>query len=120
MSSRSIAADENGDIYLPDGANVALVTGQDAVIQNVSMATKKILGENPFNSTEGIDYFGTVFNPQPDYDQFRFQLTQAALSVPDVVEVVSVSMSRNESSVEYVMQINSIYGPATVTELITK
>lgn len=120
MAIKTLQTNEFGDLYVVDGSSLGLLDGKDAAVQDVGSATKKILGENPFNSLEGVDYFGTVFSPSPDYDQFRLQLTEAALTVPDVTEVTSIEITKEGDQVNYVMQINTVYGPATVASPITR
>lgn len=120
MAILSFKADDNGDLSLHNGANLAMVSGKEAVAQDVGQATKKLLGENPFNTSEGVDYFGTVFSPNPDYDQFRFQLVQAAMSVPDVVEVYSLEITKTGDQLYYKMEVNSKYGQITVSNSIVR
>lgn len=120
MALKTLQTDDNGDLYIVDGSSLGVLHNKDAVIQDVSSATKKILGENPFNTLEGVDYFGTVFSPTPDYDQFRLQLMEAALTVADVTDVVSIEITQNGDQISYTMQINTIYGPATVASPITR
>lgn len=135
MAILTIAADINNDLYLPDGHNLRLDQGEAAVQQGLEQATKMVKGENPFNSDEGVDYFGHIFCPNPNYDMFRFDLTQAALSVPDVVSVQDITMTRTKSDLQvdeelrgvsssksdvlsYTMTVATVYGKATIEESV--
>lgn len=118
MAISTLAINANNDLYLVDGSNFGVLTGIDAVVQDVGQATRKVRGENQFNINEGVDYFGAVFSPVPDYDAFRAQLIDAALSVPDTIDVVSVTMARAGDAINYQMEITTIYGTTTVSGAI--
>lgn len=135
MAIVTIAADLNNDLYLPDGHNLELISGENAVVQGLEQATKMVRGENPFNADEGVGYFDYIFCPVPNYDMFRFDLTQAALSVPDVVSVQDITMTRVPSTIQadqnltgvssskndalsYALTVSTIYGKTTIEETI--
>lgn len=119
MAITTMAVNDVGDLYLVDGSNFGFLSGVAAIIQDIGQATKKVRGENQFNVAEGIDYFGVVFSPTPDYDSFRAQLIEAALSVPDTVDVTSVVMERDGDNLNYEMTVTTIYGSAEVNGAIS-
>lgn len=119
MSIATLAVNELGDLYLADGSNLLLLEGEAAVAQDVGQATKMIKGENPFDTAQGVDYFNTAFSPVPNYDQFRFQLSAAALSVPDTIEVTSLEITREGENLNYDMEVSTIYGPVISSQRIS-
>ena len=118
MSLATFQVDENGDLFLVDGANLGLVYDVDAVTQDIGQATKMLLGENPYDTSQGVDYFGTVFSPQPDYDAFRVQLAREALTIPDTTGVMGVELTKDGNELTYVMEVATVYGTVTVANSI--
>lgn len=114
MATSTLQVNANEDLFLPDGRNLVILSGVDACVQNVRQATKMRLGENTFNVNEGVDYFGTIFSPQPDYDAARKSISQAILSSPDVISIESLDISISGNTFSYVAQIMTIYGLQTV------
>lgn len=135
MAISTIATDLNNDLYLPDGHNLRMDEGEAAVASGLEHATKMVRGENPFDSNEGVGYFDYVFAPRPNYDMLRYDLTQAALSVPDVVSVQDITITRAASTLKseeglrgissshndvltYTITVATIYGRSTIEETI--
>jgi hypothetical protein len=115
MATSTLACDENNDIYLPDGRNLLLLTGRDAVVQNVRAACLLRLGEDIYNQNNGIDFFGNIFTPQQNYDAARKDVTTAILNVPDVLSIDSLTITITQNTFDYVANIVTVYGPATVS-----
>lgn len=115
MATLSIQTNANNDIYLPDGRNLFLITGLPAVEQNVRHACLMRLGEDIYNTQNGVDYFGTVFTPQQSYDAARKSLQTAILSVTDVTSIESLTITISANTFEYEADITTIYGPTTVS-----
>lgn len=118
MSLTTFKVDENGDLFLVDGANLGLIFDEEAVAQDVGQATKMLLGENPYDTTQGVDYFGTVFSPQPDYDAFRVQLAREALTIPDTTGVLGVELSKEGNNLIFKMEVATVYGIVTAENSI--
>lgn len=70
--------------------------------------------EDVYDTAKGIDYFGLVFSPQPDYDGIRLAITNAILSVKDVVSIESLVIDVSANSFNYSALINTIYGQTQV------
>jgi hypothetical protein len=115
MATSTLQTNSNNDLYLPDGRNLIVVGGIPACSQSIGQATKMRLGEDIYSTLAGVDYFGTVFTPQPDYDAARQSLTTAILSCPDVISIESLSIEISADSFNYVAEINTIYGPIPVS-----
>jgi hypothetical protein len=115
MAISTLQCNANEDLYLPDGRNLAILTGQNALLQSVRQRCKMRLGENVFNTQEGVDYFGTIFSPQPNYDAARVSITDAILSTPDVLSVESLTITISGNTFTYVADIQTIYGGMQVT-----
>ncbi len=110
MATSTIQTNDFGDIYLPDGKNLGIISGIDACKQSIVEATRLRLGENQYDTTEGVDYLGTIFTPQQNFAAFRNSLINAILSSPDVISVEELALSQVNNVIKYDAQINTIYG----------
>lgn len=117
MASLTIQTDSNNDLVLPDGRNLFLLSGLDAVTQNVRHACLMRLGEDIYNTNNGVDYFGTVFTPQQNYDAARKSIQTAILNVPDVLTIESLTITITGNTLEFEADITTTYGPTTVSSL---
>jgi hypothetical protein len=115
MALTTLQCNSNEDLFLPDGRNLAILSGQNAVLQCVRQRTKMRLGENIFNVNEGVDYFGSIFSSPPDFDSARKSISDAILSCPDVVSIEQLSISISGNRFSYVANIITIYGNASVS-----
>lgn len=115
MATNTIQTDENNDLFLPDGRNLSIITGAAACAQNVLHKTLMRTTEDAYDTLNGVDYFGTIFTAHIDIDAARKSLTNAILSVPDVISVESLTIEVIKDSFKYVAKIMTIYGPLTVS-----
>lgn len=115
MATSTIQTNENNDLFLPDGQNLVILTGKEACVQNILQATLMRLAEDVFNQSTGVDYFGTVFTPQQSYDAARKSLTTTILGCPDVLGIDSLTITISGNTFNYVANVITIYGPATVS-----
>jgi hypothetical protein len=114
MATQTFACNENNDLYLPDGRNLSLISGIVACEQNLTQKGQMRLGENQYNTSDGVDYFGTVFTPQPDYDAARASIAKNILECPDVLSIESLTITISGEDFSYVARVHTIYGPTTI------
>lgn len=114
MATSTLQTNSNNDLFLPDGRNLVVIAGIPACSQSIGQATKMRLGEDIYNTLSGVDFFGTIFTPQPDYDAARQSITNAILNCPDVISIESLTIEISADSFNYVANINTIYGPIPV------
>jgi hypothetical protein len=114
MATQTILCNENNDMYLPNGRDISMVTGGLACAQNLKQRSLERLGENQYNTTEGIDYFGTIFTPQPNYDAARRSISQNLLACPDVLNIDSLIITTTGDVFSFVANVHTIYGPVNV------
>jgi hypothetical protein len=115
MATATIQTDSNNDLFLPDGRNLAIITGAAACAQNVLHKTLMRTTEDIYNVLNGVDYLGTIFTAHRDVDAARKSLTDAILSVPDVLSVESLSIDIRGDGFFFTAQILTIYGQLTVS-----
>ncbi len=129
MATTTIACDENNDMYLVDGRNLGFLTGKDACAQNLKQKSLMVFGENQYNVNDGVDYFGTVFTPQADYDLARESLENNLLECPDVTGISSLTITPttivnpnsglDEQAFQFEADIATVYDTVTVTNTST-
>lgn len=117
MATSTLQTNASNDLYLPDGRNLIVLTGAPACSQSIGQSTRMRLGEDIYNTLAGVDYFGTIFTPQPDYDAARQSITTTILNNPDVISIESLTIEILSDSFNYVANINTIYGPISVRSL---
>lgn len=110
MATTTIQCDVNNDIAMPDGRNVVLITGAVACAQNMQQKSLMRLGEDEYNVNDGVDYFGTIFTPQPNYDAARSSIATNLLRCPDVISIESITIVIDGDKFQYEADVNTVYG----------
>ncbi len=116
MATVTIQANDKNDIFLPDGQNLAVLSGRDACIQNIVQACRMRLAEDLFSTSDGIDYLGNIFLSPPDYDAARKDLSTTILSCPDVIGISVLTIAGEGDTFNFTADIVTIYGPVTVSQ----
>lgn len=110
MATTTIQCDIYNDIDIPDGRNIVMINGAVACAQNMKQKSLMRLGENQYDTEDGVDYFGAIFTPQPDYDAARLSIAQNLLRCPDVVAIDSILIVINGDKFQYEADVNTTYG----------
>jgi hypothetical protein len=114
MSIQTIQDDDFNDIALQDGRNIVLLNGAFACSQSLKNKGLMRMGEDQYNIQDGVDYFGTIFTPQPDYDGARASISSNILAVPDVISIQSLTITILGDVFTYIAEVNTIYGPLKI------
>lgn len=113
--TQTFAVNDNNDIFINNTGNLSIVFGLTAVLQVCEQYAKALLGEMVLNTNLGIPYFQTVFNGVPNLQQYTAALRLAFLTVPDVLEVVSLITGQTGSTLSYTAIIRTIYGSGGIS-----
>lgn len=108
--TQTLSVNANNDIYLTKEGNISISTGLQAVLQDCKQVARTLLGECVLDTTRGIPYFQAAWIGVPNIQQFIAALRSAFLSVPDVLEVVSLITSQTDNTLTYTAVIRTIYG----------
>lgn len=112
--TKTLATDENNDLYLDADGNIAVFSGL-AAVQNICLnASKAQLGEMPLYTAQGIPNFESVWNGVPNLPQFEAALRVTLLSVPNVVSIESLDTQLSQNTVRYTARINTTFGSSVV------
>jgi hypothetical protein len=72
---------------------IVLVTGEEAIEQQLRLRLKFFLGEFFLDELQGIPYYREVFIKNPNLQLLRSIFTQAILSTPRIASVDSLELS---------------------------
>jgi hypothetical protein len=114
LSTSTIKVNSSNDLEIDSKGNLTILTGIEAVTQDVRLQTLMRTTENIYNINEGVAYFDYIFSPQQNYDDARKSLITAINASPDVTSVESMTLTISENTFSFEAQVNSIYGPLTV------
>jgi hypothetical protein len=115
MATATLQTDDNNDFYLPDGRNIALLTGALAVQQDIESAVLMRTTEDVYDTNNGVDYFGAIFTPQPNYDSARLSISNAITKVPDVESIDSLVITIDGNDFDWHADVVTKYGPLKVS-----
>lgn len=110
---KTIKVDSNGDRVTKNGYFVYLYD-IDAVMQTCEQVMKQQLKELQYDQTKGIEYFGNVFNGNPNLQLFEAQARVQLLNVNGVNSIQSFTYSQTDNELSYSATIKTIYGSDTV------
>lgn len=116
--NNNIAGVSPNDIYLDADGNISLSFDIQAVLQACAQAAKTLLGEIVLNTTLGIPYFQTVWIGVPNIQQWTAALRSSFLAVPNVVDIISLITSQQESILTYSAIIRTSFGSAPLAATI--
>jgi hypothetical protein len=111
----TILTNANNDLFLADGRNLVIISGIEALEQNVVQACLMRLGEDIYNQSSGVDYFGSIFTPQQNYDAARKSLIDTILTVDGVLSIDSLSISIDGDTFNFTANIVTTFGPTSVS-----
>lgn len=112
--TRTFAVDDNNDLFLAAGGNLAIVSDLDAVLLVCAAVARTLLGEMVLAVDRGLPYFEDVFTGQPNAANFEAALRSALLAVDGVTQISSLTITQAENDLNYTAQIVTIYGPGVI------
>lgn len=116
--TKTFATNNNNDLFIGNDGNLAIVNGQQAVLQACATAAKAQLGEMIYATNRGLPNFQTVWVGSPNLAQFEAALRQTLLSVNGVTEITDLSTSVTNNTLFYTATIKTIYGMGTLNGTI--
>lgn len=109
-----LAINDQNDMFLDSTNNLAMASGQEAVAQAARTASRAQLGEMIFFTTQGMPSFQSIFTGTPNFAIYQSALVQAIQAINGVVAVTSVVVTQNGNNMNYVAEIETIYGSIIV------
>jgi hypothetical protein len=103
------------DLVLDASGNLVMLTGVEAIAQACTNACLTQYGECVLETGEGLPNFQLIWNGVPDYALWQSYLQNTLFGVPGVTGVQSIKLTMNNGVLSYAAQINTQYGPTSVT-----
>lgn len=112
--TKTLAVDENNDIYIGNDGNLAIVTGIEATLQACAQAVQAQLGEMILAVDQGMPNFQTIWNGAPNVPQFEGYLRSTILGVENVLEIEDLTITPENGILSYQAQILTSFGSAVL------
>lgn len=110
MTTLTIEVNSKNDIYLPDGRNINILSGEKAMVQVVRAAHLMRRGEDMYDVDNGVNYLDTVFSSPVDQDGARQSIINAILKKPDVAGIENLTVTISNGTLDFEAEIVTIYG----------
>lgn len=109
-----------GDIYLDINNNLAIKSGEDALLDIITNVVRTRKYEIQYDMNKGIPYFETIFSDTGLLGLWRSYVIQEIENVYGVISIESLIYSLDESNkkLSYTCQIRTIYGESTLNGVI--
>ena len=111
---KTLARDENCDLFVDANGNLAITIGMDAYAQIVNAKMRTILGELPMNVNGGLPYFQTVFKDGSMVDVFEAEAVKMLEEIDFVSSVKSFTCDVRGDVLYYTAEIITDRGALTV------
>jgi len=112
--SKVFSVNSNNDIYIDPDGNLAIATGQEALLQACASAAKAQFREMVLAFDQGVANFQTIWTDATNIAQFEFYVRKAIKSVEGVLEIVELTAVAQNNVVSYTATIRTIYGEAAL------
>jgi len=112
---KMIGINSDNDIFLDTSGNLTMRSDLAAVVDACQTAAQSQLGEMVLAQNSGIPNFQTIWVGSPNYNLFANYLTTTLQNVTGVINVGDLKISREEDIMNYVVNIETIYGNQTIT-----
>ena len=96
-------------VKLEDGS-LTVIDGISACAQDVKTRVGLCLGENPYDTEEGIDYFNEVLGKTGGIDGVREMIRRRIKDNEEIVQINRLSTSSADNVLNITAEISSIYG----------
>lgn len=109
-----LGTNANNDIYLGADGNIVVLSGLQAVLGACATASKAQLGEMVLARNSGIPNFQAIWVGVPNYAIWEQYLRTTLLGVPGVVQVSSLTISKNGDVMNYTATIETEFGTGNI------
>ncbi|NCN11271.1 MAG: DUF2634 domain-containing protein [Leptospira sp.] len=112
---------ENNDLVRDTNGRLVEIEGREYYIQRVKIKIKTILGEIPYDTSLGIDWF-LIFETKVGADRILREINRVLLQDPETSSIENlelIEIDRSERKVKIQMVLISTYGKIPLSELIS-
>lgn len=112
--TRTLAADDNNDIFIGTDGSLAIATGLQATLQAAQQAAQTQLAEMEYAVDKGVPNFAVVWNGSANISQFDAYLRRAILGVAHVTGIRDLTIVTADNKLSYTATILTDYGPGVL------
>lgn len=112
--TQTLELNSNNDLFLNAAGSLTMLTGIKAVAAACNTAAQTQLGECVLITGQGLPNFQAIWVGVPDYAIWQSYLENTLLNVDGVSTVQSIRLTQTDGVLNYVAEINSVYGPVTI------
>lgn len=112
---RTIAVNENNDIFIGTDGNLVIVDGIESVTQRCEQAARILKEELPYAQSKGIPFFQAPFGDTSNLSLYESYLRQQYMAVQEVTGVKYIRFRFEGNELQYEAGILSIYGEANIS-----
>lgn len=106
---QTLQLDEHNNLVFADGS-LTVIDGINACAQDTKTRVGLCLGENPYDTEEGIDYFNSVLGKMGGVDNIREKIRKRITANDEIVQINSLQVKQNGKRLNITADISSIYG----------
>ncbi len=108
---QTLQIDNNNNLVLTHGA-LRVVSGIDAASQDTKTRVGICRGENPYDTTQGADYFNELLGKMGGMDYIREVVRMRILDNDEITGINSLEFTPNGDTAVVTANITTIYGAA--------
>lgn len=110
---QTLQLDKNNNLVLKQN-NIQIIADVDACAQDTKTRIGLCRGENPYNTSEGADFFNEILGKMGGRDYVREVIRKRILANDEIVQVNSMNISNEKDVFTIKSEISSIYGVFTL------
>lgn len=95
MTYNDVLLDSGGDLYINQYGDAVL---GNSIVQDINVHLRWFLGEWPFDTTKGMDWYGEVFVKNPDTDRIARMVRKEIEKIDGIVRVINVRITVDGST----------------------
>lgn len=107
---RTLATNENNDIYRGHDGNLVLFDGLKAVIQTCEHVARTRLNELPYAQSRGVPFIDVALGVTPDVSLYDMYLRKVYITVPGVQGIGAINFWLDGDQMKYTAEIKTVYG----------
>ena len=105
----SLELDKDNNLVIT-GGNLSTVSGVTACAQDTRTRVGLCAGENPYDTTEGIDYFNEMLGKLGGMDYIRERLRERILANPEITTINKLDIVSANGTTTVTADISTVYG----------